>query len=1166
MCRIGFKKDSLSINTLCDYRYDGSKFTISHTANPVLNRDDCVDATLENELTLVVTGNSYTPTKSEVWKAIKSTSPAIVLSLGQLTLSAASCGFGGSVTIPKSTVTCTHFDISQNTQITTEGTFSFSTFTATHQLTKSNTSGVVKVLFSGSVPSLSSIQYTGSDFTNCFELISYQSETQQTLDTTNTKMLGKKLVRHCGTSTFDDGILCVLLKGDMNNNTSYQSEVLHCPTNTANTVIQINTASYTQTVQFDGVFSQQITQTSLTKKDTKVSQLQDTSNNMICIDKNSLDKQTISVSKSATKLFVSSSFGFENTAKAMKGATDGVSVVRSSFTNCTALLVKGSTTTCESCRSSYLTNVYLFVCDTCGNGNEAYKYECVSCNTNGGTSAHIMLMGSVLSVMTGILLKVVCAKELTEQQHFFMAEEFHSNVQMGTTVTTICVQKQQQRVYNKPTQRHAQSVELCWWVLCGKTANVCQQCTDKYGALCSLCNSSSCLKCKDAVLTMEGTCSSYTDSGCSSSTDVHCSYCSVATNYINSNGKCIANPKNCLTSSKSGNCFACAEGLHLDGTRSCVSERTTDNCDQMSKANDRCIRCSSGHYLENGVCPSCQDFCVLCSDSNTCLQCDSKHVFNGTYCEEISDKFHCKNYLQGTSTCVVCEDGYFRNPKTSLCESCVYGCNKCTNDATCLLYNVDYFLLSDHAQCIPYKNLTNCNVTSSSGCVTCSVGYYYDNQYCSSCSSAIHNCNKCYSNTDCMSCENNFILTNKSCVAKSEIANCVEVTNSKSSKCSFWHTTNTDNTSCITQAVWWVILLIVIVVVVIIILVIVAVIVLVIKYLNHQKIEKTREKFCLFEMALSNVQFISTSNSDVVLNKTEILFEGDNEENQIPVATEIRELVCVGKVGKNSIKVQFTLKGSSDKYEIKTEPKIMTILRGKAIEFEVLLSPLCSCKIDDKMVLSSANTAKGQTSEVLISLMKMTVMSTLLDPDELIEEKQLGEGLFGVVLLGKYRGNKVVIKEMKNMNNNTSMEEFKKEVSMLDKFRIDYVVNFYGSVFIPNKICMVTTTRHLMRHKKAEEVVLSVHVKIIYDAIKGLEYLHNNGILHRDIKPDNLLVFSINLKNNVSAKLTDFGSSRNYNAMMTNMTFTKGIGTPKFMAPEVLEKSPYKNRFLKYKN
>jgi serine/threonine protein kinase len=44
----------------------------------------------------------------------------------------------------------------------------------------------------------------------------------------------------------------------------------------------------------------------------------------------------------------------------------------------------------------------------------------------------------------------------------------------------------------------------------------------------------------------------------------------------------------------------------------------------------------------------------------------------------------------------------------------------------------------------------------------------------------------------------------------------------------------------------------------------------------------------------------------------------------------------------------------------------------------------------------------------------------------------------------------------------------------------------------------------------------------------------------------------------VNCKLTDFGASRNVNQLMTNMTFTKGIGTPAFMAPEVLNKQRYK--------
>ena len=78
------------------------------------------------------------------------------------------------------------------------------------------------------------------------------------------------------------------------------------------------------------------------------------------------------------------------------------------------------------------------------------------------------------------------------------------------------------------------------------------------------------------------------------------------------------------------------------------------------------------------------------------------------------------------------------------------------------------------------------------------------------------------------------------------------------------------------------------------------------------------------------------------------------------------------------------------------------------------------------------------------------------------------------------------------------------------------------------------------------------------DAARGLAYLHSNGILHRDIKPDNVLVFSLGEVIGVNGKLMDFGSSRNINLLMTNMTFTKGIGTPTYMAPEVLNEEKYK--------
>ena len=94
--------------------------------------------------------------------------------------------------------------------------------------------------------------------------------------------------------------------------------------------------------------------------------------------------------------------------------------------------------------------------------------------------------------------------------------------------------------------------------------------------------------------------------------------------------------------------------------------------------------------------------------------------------------------------------------------------------------------------------------------------------------------------------------------------------------------------------------------------------------------------------------------------------------------------------------------------------------------------------------------------------------------------------------------------------------------------------------------------------KKRPEFDERVKAKLMLDSAKGLAYLHANSVLSRDIKPDNVLVFSLDEEVGVNGKLTDFGSSRNINMLMTNMTFTKGIGSPNYMAPEVLNKEKYK--------
>ncbi|EDR26015.1 tyrosine protein kinase, putative [Entamoeba dispar SAW760] len=200
-----------------------------------------------------------------------------------------------------------------------------------------------------------------------------------------------------------------------------------------------------------------------------------------------------------------------------------------------------------------------------------------------------------------------------------------------------------------------------------------------------------------------------------------------------------------------------------------------------------------------------------------------------------------------------------------------------------------------------------------------------------------------------------------------------------------------------------------------------------------------------------------------------------------------------------------------------------------------------------------------------ISIKGETQISTRLDPDEIKEENKIGEGSFGIVYIGEFRGNQVAIKKMKQIEENENkMKEFEKEVMMLDKIRSEYIIHFYGAVFIPNKICMITeyakygSIQDLINKRTNTEIPNKIKIKFMLDGAKGISYLHSNGILHRDIKPDNFLVITLDDNIGVNCKLTDFGSSRNINMMMTNMTFTKGIGTPKYMAPEVLNREHYK--------
>ena len=78
---------------------------------------------------------------------------------------------------------------------------------------------------------------------------------------------------------------------------------------------------------------------------------------------------------------------------------------------------------------------------------------------------------------------------------------------------------------------------------------------------------------------------------------------------------------------------------------------------------------------------------------------------------------------------------------------------------------------------------------------------------------------------------------------------------------------------------------------------------------------------------------------------------------------------------------------------------------------------------------------------------------------------------------------------------------------------------------------------------------------IINQLLQAIKYLHSMGIIHRDIKPDNILIEKSKKTQKITRiKLTDFGFAK---TLIPGQTLSQCCGTPAFIAPEILGQKGY---------
>lgn len=187
--------------------------------------------------------------------------------------------------------------------------------------------------------------------------------------------------------------------------------------------------------------------------------------------------------------------------------------------------------------------------------------------------------------------------------------------------------------------------------------------------------------------------------------------------------------------------------------------------------------------------------------------------------------------------------------------------------------------------------------------------------------------------------------------------------------------------------------------------------------------------------------------------------------------------------------------------------------------------------------------------------------SLSIDPMDIDFSKRrlIGRGSFGAVYEASWCGMKLAVKELPC----TDVQIFEEEAGILAKLRSPFIVHLVGwSIHQEANVChllMELCSKNLRTHiekrsKQGPPFSLRVAVDIMLQIARGMEYLHSQRVIHRDLRASNILVDDSTVREfldegYVRVKLCDFGMAK---AKLNSSRFVSSMkGATYWRAPEV---------------